>query len=299
MTYFTRNFLALALLLLMSVPSVAFADAASAQVFYENAAKEYGKGNYGAAAELLYKAYVNDANLIYAYNRILALQADKQYAAALKELNVFEKQMLKDPEKRFEDVPQIKSKLEDQVSASAAAKVTDPVVKKNPDIAVNPIPDSQVEGDPDVISSPSPSAGASTGEVLGLTVAGLGLIPLTGGILFSTGIFTSEKYQSLARDHKTPNVIDKYSPEGKICDVDPGVSCSKVLDEFEQDKAEADDHLTYGIIGIATGAAMIIGGGILYLVSGDSSDEDANASNFSISPYITPTSAGAGFTLDF
>ncbi len=303
MKNFSRSFISLLLIFLVALPATAFADAASAQVFYENAAKEYGKGNYGQAAELLYKAYVNDANLIYAYNRILALQADKQYTAALKELNVFENQMMKDPDKRFEDVPQIKTKLEDQVKAAAAAKVKDPIVK-DPVIKDPVVKDPDVK-DPDNTVQPIPETGLNSMEILGLTIAGAGIPVLVVGILFSTGITVSDEVDRV-QEVKDSNESLNDAIDIAYTEQECSPSTSDEIENTCRDQYfdEKDDiipgELDTAVPLIIAGGALIIGGGILYLVSGDSPAEaDASASNFTIAPYITPTGAGAGFSLDF
>ncbi|GEM_PF-6695306 len=312
MKNFSSTILSLLLIFLIAFPTTAFADAATAQVFYESAANEYGKGNYGKAAELLYKAYVNDANLIYAYNRILALQADKQYTAALKELEVFEKQMMNDSEKRFEDVPEIKSKLQAQVETAVNVK-KDPVVKNKTKDDDNKTKKKDDKDDKTV--TPPSETGMNSSQVAGLTIAGGGAIILGVGILFVTGELLDPDLKNRVRvvrdyidnnnineddDTKKAQAIKKSkaydsencSPFGSI-----GQSCAAI---YSDEESKVSLHETIALTGIIAGSALIIGGGILYLVSGDDTPtESAQSGEFNFAPYVSTEGAGATFQLTF
>ena len=98
-------------LLLCLLPATAMADTANALKFYEQAKQAYGAGNYRDAADLLERAYAEDPDLIYQYNRIRALEANRDYEQALKVLNIYKGPMMRDKDKRFEDVEQIEQEV--------------------------------------------------------------------------------------------------------------------------------------------------------------------------------------------
>ncbi len=111
-----RGTAAIVALCVVGAPGVSHAQTKKerALALYEAATQAYGEAKYREAADLLAKAFVYDNNLIYQYNRILALQANGDYAEALKELEFYEDIMKEDNEQRFTDVPQIKVKLQGQ-----------------------------------------------------------------------------------------------------------------------------------------------------------------------------------------
>ena len=119
---------AFALALLIAVPAPLWAQDPEAQAadYYNQATLAYQKGDYQAAADLLDLAFGTKPDLVYKYNRILALQALGDYETALADLNAMYGPMKADAEKRFEDIDQIKEQLEASLAARQGDDTTDP-----------------------------------------------------------------------------------------------------------------------------------------------------------------------------
>jgi tetratricopeptide (TPR) repeat protein len=99
-----------------STDSVAGQKLSKALDLYKEAHESYIEERYGKAAILLEEAYSYDPDPIYQYNRIRALQANGEYAKALQTLHLYKEQMVRDPDRRFEDIEDIRAKLQKQVS---------------------------------------------------------------------------------------------------------------------------------------------------------------------------------------
>jgi tetratricopeptide (TPR) repeat protein len=92
----------------------AFAGEQEAKEFYSQAKDAYQAGDFARAADLLERAYAEDPNLIYQYNRILALQGMEKYKEALRVLDIYENPMKEDG--RFDDVAEIRAQLEEAIA---------------------------------------------------------------------------------------------------------------------------------------------------------------------------------------
>ena len=80
--------LAVLIAVALSMPSVAWAGPAEeAAEYYSQATTAYQSGDYLKAADLLDLAFGKNPDLVYKYNRILALQAAGDYDKALADLN--------------------------------------------------------------------------------------------------------------------------------------------------------------------------------------------------------------------
>ena len=108
------NLLSVALaLLLVFPPTLAFAGPKQAREYFKQAKQAYTEGDFERAAALLEKAYAEEANLTYQYNRIRALEGAGQYEKALEVLKTYERPML--DAKGFEDIKDLRKSLEKKV----------------------------------------------------------------------------------------------------------------------------------------------------------------------------------------
>ena len=315
--------LATLLCVALCLPAFAWADPAKANEFYEQAAVEYEKGNYDNAAELLYRAYAEDTNLIYVYNRILALQAGGRLNDALRELKVYENRMMNDSGKRFEDIQDIKAGLEKRIEAREKEdpEVKDPEVKdpdvKDPDVKDPDVKDPEIK-DPGTVE-PASSGGPG---VIGWSLMGGGAVVAGVGFLFSTGVLLSLE--------ATPGPLS--SPGSFVVDVSdaleacgdcrqPTMALRNALnaaypgqddftDQLESYKNDVssirtNEILTVTLIGV--GSAAIIGGVIYWLAGDRDSDSDAKPTatttsvfdSLAVAPYANTEGGAAVFQLTF
>lgn len=170
---FTSRFLALAVALVVAFPTVpAHAGPDEAREYFREAKQAYSEEEYEKAAELLEKAYAEEANLTYQYNRIRALQGAGKYERALEVLKTYEQPML-DAE-GFEDILDIKKELQAELG-----KTDDGDTAASTDGESAPGTDELREG-PEP-KGPSP--------VVAWSLVGGGGALVTTGILFSTTLF--------------------------------------------------------------------------------------------------------------
>lgn len=96
-----------------------------AEEYYQQAQNAYDQGKFEQAAKLLKKAYQKEANLVYQYNRIRALEGAEKYQQALALLKKYEKPMLKSD--KFDDLPELKQKYQQKLKQQQ----TDPQTNDN------------------------------------------------------------------------------------------------------------------------------------------------------------------------
>jgi len=95
------------------VSTTAVAGEEEARELFQQAKEAYSNKEYERAAELLKRAYDEEANLTYQYNRIRALQGAGEYEKALEVLKTYETPML--DADGFEDIPEIKASLREKL----------------------------------------------------------------------------------------------------------------------------------------------------------------------------------------
>lgn len=249
-------------LLTLTISATALAGPQEALSFYEQAQKAYEQGNFQKAADLLERAFAEDPNLIYQYNRILALQAAGQHEEALRLLNIYENPMRTDEDKRFEDIAEIKAKIEKSIADKKTAP-TDPV-KNNTDPDQNGDGTKNGEGNttPTPTPTPTPKAEDKGPKILAWSLVGVGGALIVGGMIPASGLLVTEE-EKLANGEPNPKYNDQLSSQKR---------------------------LAAGLLG--GGAVLAIGGAVLLLLDDDEpAKKDASALRFS--PYVGPGGAGA------
>ena len=169
---------ALALLLIFPA-SLATAGPEEAREYFKQAKQAYTNGEYEKAASLLEKAYSEEANLTYQYNRIRALEGAGQHAKALEVLKTYEQPML--DAKGFEDVPKLKKSLQKKVSAEKGEGETE---EEAPEMKET----KRTE------STATTTSGGKGMKILGWTLAGLGVASGGTGIVFGTGALLPKNF---------------------------------------------------------------------------------------------------------
>ncbi len=252
--------LAFALAIMLTVPATVWADAATATEYYNQATVAYQQGDYQKAADLLDKAFGADTDLVYKYNRILALQALGDHEKALSELNTMYGPMKADDQNRFEDIDDIKGQLESSIQAKQNAAVVE-----EPDV---------------VIEEPAPAAKKGP-NIPAFALMGAGALLLGTGGLLSTGVFVPGEI----RDCLDGNCTDVQAFE------DPPMTRDEAIDHSESVQTT---HRIAAVSFLAGGAIVgAVGVVLLVLDSGDEPRESVGLDSLQLSPVFSHDGVGA------
>lgn len=270
--------------LLFFSSAIAVADTDKAREYYQDAVELYNAGKFEESAKLLKKAYEEEANLTYQYNRIRALQGAGKYEKALEVLRTYEQPML--DAKGFEDIQEIKSELEEKVAADKPSESkqaeTEPEQQASDTFTPAESPET-TQGDRS--ESDDSAGGRPPGEVAGWASVGVGAASIGAGTLLASGLLLGFNPQD---EDTTPNTDEVTLPQAKY------------------DKLQAQRVASYVTFGV--GAAAAITGGVLLLTSGQearpAARDDARADRGSkaevrLAPIFTATGGGAQIGIDF
>jgi tetratricopeptide (TPR) repeat protein len=261
-------------------PGMAFAGPEEAAQYYEQASKAYEEGELAKAADLLERAYAEDPNLIYQYNRVLALQAMGKNDQALKILDIYGNPMREDG--RFDDVKEIRSQIEKaKAEADAAAKKNAETKTATND---DKIGDEIGEGGDGEAKIAEPVD--SGPNILGWSLVGVGVAGLSAAGLFGSGVLISDVVDR--RDCMSPAgtpLNDCYS------DFDDAVAQNK------SDRDTLSTHQTLTWVSLGVGVAALIGGGAVMLMDGQAGAEadapvSADKAEVHLSPFVSADGAG-------
>jgi hypothetical protein len=275
------NILSLVLtLLLVAPPGVAFAGAEEAREFFKEAKQAYGSGEYEKAASLLKKAYAEEANLTYQYNRVRALEGAGKYTKALEVLETYEKPMLE--AKGFEDVPKLKASLEKKVEkdpddTEAADSLRDDSeeegdAEQTADDAGTAVAETDT-GDEATTTSRS-SSNRKTMQALGWGLTGVGIGALTVGSLYGSMMLLPSGIRTKVQNN------EGLSPD---------------------QRSRFNTHRTMSAVFLSVGAAAAIGGGVVLLTQGGQSDSGTQTAAHIEDPTVAPfvSRDGGGAVLNF
>jgi hypothetical protein len=281
--------LSLCLAAVLTLPSgVAFAgDPAAAASYYEQASQAYQAGEYARADELLARAFAEEPDLIYQYNRVLANQAMGDFDAALKILDAYQEKMAADPEGRFSDIAQLRARLE-KAKAEAAASASS-TGTTDPETNVGKTEQrTEAEVAPPTGGPVEPAE--SKPDILGWSLVGVGVAGLGAAALFGSTVLISD-------------VGDRFD-----CEREGAGGCYAGFDDpdaqFAADKDTWETHQTLTWVSLGVGAAALIGGGaLLYLDARNGGETPATASaddaKVALTPYIDADGAGGVFHISF
>ena len=259
--------LALLLAILLTFPSAAWADESAAAEFYSQATAAYQQGDYQKAADLLDLAFGAHPDLVYKYNRILALQALGAFDTALAELNTMYGPMKADSQNRFDDIEQIKT----QIEAAIRARDTDKAPTDPPD----PPPEQ-----------PAPSSDAAGPNIPAIALMGGGGLLLTTGLLFATAIFLPEDVKECLGLGTSVDCEDLIEDHGTAAD--------------SQDHArEVQTTHQIAAVSLISAGAIAAGIGVVLFVLDKDDDESTGVSSMRFTPYVTHEGGGAAVQFRF
>ncbi|GEM_PF-2513236 len=279
----------LALLLssiLICSTTLATAGTEEAREYYKEAVKLYNAGKFEESARLLKKAYEEEANLTYQYNRIRALQGAGKYEEALEVLKAYEKPML--DAKGFDDIEQIKADLKEQVAAQKSdakteAQAKDSDAEREARETFTPAQEPQAR-QPDA-TDPDPGAERSPTEIAGWASVGAGAASIGAGTLLASGLLLGFDPQS---EDTTPDTDQLTLPQDKY-------------DKLQRQKVAS--FVTFGV-----GAAAAITGGVLLLTGGQeappaeqgqASAESTERPEVRLTPLFSSSGGGAQLGIEF
>ncbi len=272
----------------LSVPDLAFAQGSTENMAlknYEKAKVAYTQGDFALAAELLEKAYAEDPDLIYQYNRIRALQAMKSYDEALKTIDLYRGPMSRDPDQRFSDLEELEAQIKAEKQAfdkdntdktdktdntdtkdQGDQNTTDPKDTDKTDNADNP---DKIIAPP--ATDPDPGKGKRTA---GWVLTGVGLATIAGTSPFWTGL-------AIQND-----------PCYGYLDADPssGNPCLTDIERRENFDNKVQTHKIVSAVGLGVGSVATITGLVLVLTNGKPKTE---SSRIELIPTISKDTSGA------
>jgi tetratricopeptide (TPR) repeat protein len=276
---------------LVIAPSMAFAGPEEAAQFYEQASQAYGAEEYAKAADLLERAYAEDPNLIYQYNRVLALQAMGKFDRALKALDIYGNPMKEDG--RFDDIKDIRAQLvEAKADAKAAAEKADQAkVTANGTDSENTSGDNKDSQDTDndiTMTEPADSGP----NILGWSLVGVGTAGLGAAGLFGSGVLISD-------------VVDRrdcMSQEGTA--LSACYSGDDLAAQNQSDRDTLSTHQTLTWVSLGVGVAALVGGGVVFLMDQPQPTEtvtplSADNADVRVTPYVGADGAGGVLTVSF
>jgi len=276
----------------MAVPMPAFADADRAEVFYQQATEAYQEGDLRKAADLLERAYAEDPDLVYQYNRILALEGLEDYAEALRVLEIFEEPMKRDAQDRFDDIEEIRDRL------IKAKKLEDAKNQPKEEPPEDPKEDDETPEPGELQDPEEPPAKPESGpNILAWSLLGTGVVSATVGGLFAGAIFAGDAADNVSCVSDNSGGADPVAPTQAAVALGEcypsAANYSAAYDTYTSDQDTLSSHQILSIVFISAGAALATTGVVLLLT--DSDDE----STATLGPYIGSDSAGAVFNLDF
>lgn len=282
----------------MLSPALTFADPDRAAQHYESASQAYQNGDYRKAADLLERAYAEDPDLVYQYNRILALEAQGDHSDALRVLEIYEEPMMRDENKRFTDIGSIKDRLQE-----AQARRARPEPADNPsDVERDTTDQGPAVGDREPKrgelddDEPDPQVEAET-RWLAWSLVGSGALSATAGVLFASGLLASAAVDNVQCVSDATGGADPVGPREsrdalQSCYPDEATYLSG-LNAYTADQSSLATQQTLSIVFLSAGAVLATTGIVLLVI--DSGDE----SSASLSPYVGHDGAGAVFEMRY
>ncbi len=270
----------------MVAPTFAWATPEKAAEYYQQASTAYQRGDLREAADLLERAYAEDPDLVYQYNRVLALEGLKEFDESLRVLNIYADPMRRDSRQRFTDVDAIANRLQQNVELKQKAEEAE--LQRQKDAQKDTTEPKQIE-DPVVVEPASSTPWLAIGLIAG------GGVALGAGALFGSGLLVGSELDD------TQCVKDN---------LDFGLSGNSVFDNcpyqdlqtfsakkksYDNDVAAIETQQTLAIVFLSAGAVLAVSGIVVWAL--DDGDADSTPPlSAQVSPWIGR--GGAGATLD-
>lgn len=287
----SSKLIALCLAIGMGVPVPAFADADRAAEYYQQATDAYQEGELRKAADLLERAYAEDPDLVYQYNRILALEGLNDFDQALRVLDIFEEPMKRDTQKRFEDIGEIRDRLVQ--AREAADKKVEPEKKPAEEPGKADSPEPGTIEDPDT----PPKKTDSGPNILAWSLLGSGVVSATVGGLFAGAVFAGDAADNVgcvSDNSGGADPVPANRAQAALQTCYPNQSnYPAAYEAYTSDQDTLSSHQILSIVFLSAGAALATTGIVLMLT-----DSDAEGSA-TLGPYMSSDEAGAVFNLTF
>lgn len=286
-----HKLVATVLIIALTVPSsFAFADANTAADLYRDASEAYQRGSFSEAASLLEKAYVEDQNLIYKYNQILAYMGARNHAEALRVLDQHNDAMKADG--RFDDLDEIRQQLETAIAKKEKAE-QDKIAASSP-------ANTDYEKPNDSVVAP-PAADSSSPNYLAWSLVGVGGAAMASSVLFFTHFFAPNEKERQAKVDEYLKTMSERDAWNEVYNRDQALA--------DSDASTLNRQSTLGYVMLGTGIALAGTGLALWYfdIPGGSTEksvanqkrDDSSALQVRFSPFFSTESAGASMHLKF
>ena len=281
----------------LALPSVAFADETKAVEYYEQATQAYQAGDLEKAADLLNKAYAEDPDLVYQYNRILALEGLGRYEEALQVAAALEAPMKADPKNRFSDISEVRAKLEAAVAKQKAAadqeRAEEQAEAAQPETTTD---EEQFAAEEEIIQPPVEEPGPN---VAGIALVAGGGVLVVPGVLFLSGTLMSADaakcygQRGATKLEQAAHCLRFAATNGGTTAQDGFASAEKVVNTH---RIAGISLLGAGVVAAGIGAVLLATGGS---EPAPAADSGARGPRFAFAPWFSGDGAGAVFDLRF
>lgn len=270
------------------MPSFAWATPEKAAEYYQQASAAYQRGELQEAADLLERAYAEDPDLVYQYNRVLALEGLKKYDEALRLLDIYGDPMSRDAGQRFTDVDAIRKRL---VDGSELQKKLEEEQKLKEQQEREQQEKQQQQEKP---VEPAPAESSTPWLAVGL-IAGGGLA-LGVGALFGSGMLVSQELDDTqcVNDNLDLNLTGDAVFEGCSYATQADFAAKKSAYDSDVDAIESQQNLS--LIFLGAGAVLAVSGVVVWAL--DDGDETP-AATARVAPWIGGDGAGATLNVRF
>lgn len=274
---FTSRAISVGLCVLLASPNV-WADPEIAAKYYQQASEAYSAGRLKEAADLLERAFAEEPDLVYQYNRILAFEGLKEFETALRIIDIYKDPMLRDADKRFEDIEKIQQRIRDglEVQRLSAEKDT-----KDPDPIEKPV---------------EPPPAESKTNWLAISLIGGGAVGLGLGGLFASGMLVSDELDStkcvndnLAAGAAGEAIFQNCTSYAQYLTYNAKAAA------YDDDKGSIETQQLMSIIFFSAGAILATSGVLVWALS----DSEKTQSSASLAPVLHPNGAGATLNVRF
>lgn len=280
--------IAFALATSMVMPSVAWAAPEKAAEYYQQASAAYQRGDLREAADLLERAYAEDPDLVYQYNRVLALEGLKDFDESLRVLNIYADPMREDSRQRFTDVDAIKKRLEENLALKKKAEEEE--LQRQKDAKAQDIKTDETKKIEDPVVAP-----ASSTPWLAIGLIAGGGVALGAGALFGSGLLVGEQLDDTQCVKDNLDLGLSGDAVFANCSYEDSVTFSAKKKAYDDDVASIETQQTLAIVFLSAGAVLAVSGIVVWAL-----DDGGAESNPPMSAQITPWigGGGAGATLD-
>ncbi len=285
--FFRTRFVAAALATSMVIPSFAWATPERAAEYYQQASAAYQRGDLQEAADLLERAYAEDPDLVYQYNRVLALEGLKKFDESLRVLNIYADPMRQDSRQRFTDVDVIKTRLQENVALKKKADEEAELQRQKDE--QNKVKEPKKIEDPVVVAPASSTPWLAIGLIAG------GGVALGAGALFGSGLLVGNELDDTqcVKDNLDLGLLGDDVFQN--CPYEDQSTFLAKKNSYDDDVAAIETQQTLAIVFLSAGAVMAVGGIVVWAL-----DDGGSESTPPLSAQITPWigGGGAGATLD-